>query len=152
MIKHKDLLAILRSNKMRITPARRLLLQYILDNHAKQLSLKDIQTYLEKKLVGVDRSSIYRNLETLKKLDIIQELSLPRLGKRFQYIFDRKVHHFYICKSCGKSHRGNKELFEKIEEALKDVHGFSKANLSIVFYGYCAKCGSAGAGMRPALE
>ena len=149
MIKHKDLLIILRSNKMRITPARRILLQYILDNPAKQLSLKEVQEYLEKKLPGVDRSSIYRNLETFKKLDIIQELNLPTLGKRFQYIFDRKVHHFYICKSCGKSHRGNEDLFKKIEEALKDVHGFSKANLSIVFYGYCSKC--AMANLRPAV-
>ena len=149
MIKHKDLLTILRSNKMRITPARRILLQYILDNPTKQLSLKEIQTFLEKKLSGVDRSSIYRNLETFKRLDIIQELNLPTLGKRIQYIFDRKVHHFYICKSCGKSHRGNEVLFNKIEEALKDVHGFSKANLSIVFYGYCAKCVSVS--LRPAV-
>lgn len=140
MIKHKDLLTVLRTNKMRITPARRVLLQYILDNHSKQLSLKDVQAFLEKKMTGVDRSSIYRNLEAFKKLDIIQELNLPGHGKRFQYIFDRKVHHFYICKSCGKSHRGNESLFSKIEDALKDVHGFSKANLSIVFYGYCSKC------------
>ena len=70
MIKHKDLLTILRSNKMRITPARRILLQYILDSATKQLSLKEIQAFLEKKLPGVDRSSIYRNLETFKKLDL----------------------------------------------------------------------------------
>lgn len=115
-------------------------MQFILDNQKKQLSLNDIQNFLDKKLEGVDRSSVYRNLETFKKLDIIQELNLPTVGKRFQYIFDRKVHHFYICKFCGKSNRGNEELFKKIEAALMDIHGFSKANLSIVFYGYCLKC------------
>jgi Fur family transcriptional regulator, ferric uptake regulator len=140
MKKHQDLIAVLKSNKMRVTPARRILLQYILDNKSRQLSLKDVQEFLDDKLQGVDRSSIYRNLEIFKKLDIIQELNLPSVGKRFQFVFDRKVHHFYICKSCGKLNRGNVELFQKIEAALKDIHGFSKANLSVIFYGYCAKC------------
>jgi Fur family ferric uptake transcriptional regulator len=142
MKKHKDLLAVLRSNKMRITPARRLLLQYILDNKMRQISMQEVQEFLDKQLEGVDRSSIYRNMDALQKLDIIQELNLPNIGKRYQYVFDRKVHHFYICKSCGKANRGNEELFRKIESALKDVHDFSKANLSVVFYGYCAKCAS----------
>ncbi len=140
MKKHKDLLAVLRSNKMRITPARRLLLQFILDNKARQISMQEVQEFLGKQLEGVDRSSIYRNMDALQKLGIIQELNLPNIGKRFQYVLDRKVHHFYICKACGKANRGNEELFSKIENALKDVHGFSKANLSVVFYGYCSKC------------
>jgi Fe2+ or Zn2+ uptake regulation protein len=140
MKKHKDLLAVLKSNEMRITPARRLMLQHILDNSSKQVSLKDIHDFMEKNMPGVDRSSIYRNLEAFKKLDIIQELNLPNVGKRFQYIFDRRVHDYFICKACGKLNRGNKEFFEKIEAALKAVHGFSKANLSAVFYGYCSAC------------
>ena len=141
MKKHKDLLAVLRSNSMRITPARRLLLQYILDNKNRQISISEIQDFLDKNLTGVDRSSVYRNLATFQELGIIQELNLPKVGKRFQYVLDRKVHHFYICKSCGKSNKGNEELFQKIESALKDVHGFAKANLSLVFYGVCSKCG-----------
>jgi len=145
MKKHQDLITVLRSNQMRITPARRALLQFILDNKSRQLALKDFHGFIEKKIAGLDRSSIYRNLEMFKKLDIIQELNLPRVGKRFQYVFDRKVHHFYICKRCGKLNRGNQALFEKINQALKDIHGFSKANLSVIFYGFCAKCGESAA-------
>lgn len=140
MKKHKDLTHILRSNKMRITAGRRLLLQLILDHKNSQLSLGEIHDFLDRTRTPPDRSSVYRNLETFKKLDIIQELNLPGKGKRFQYVFDRKVHHFYICKACGRSSRGNEQLFKKIESALKEVHGFAKANLSVVFYGFCAKC------------
>lgn len=139
MKKHKDLLEILKANKMRITVPRRLLLQFIIDNGSRQISLRDIYEYMDSKLTNADRSSIYRNLEVFKKLDIIQELDLPS-GKVFQYIIDRKIRHFYICKSCGKSNRGNEKLFQKIEKALMDIHGFSKAKLSMVFYGYCSKC------------
>ena len=125
---------------MRITPTRRVLLQFILDNKMRQIPQVEISQHLEKALPGIDRSSVYRNLEAFKGLNILQELDLPRIGKRYQYVLDRKVHHFYICKSCGKARRGNEELFKKIENALKDVHGFSKANLSVVFYGQCSKC------------
>jgi len=140
MKKHRDFISVLKTNNMRITPARRALIQYILDNQNTQIPLKEIQDFIEDRVVGVNRSSIYRNLEVLKNLDFIQELKLPQKGKCFQYIFDRNVHHFYICKACGKTNKGNNQLFEKIEKALKNVHGFSKANLSLVFYGFCAKC------------
>ncbi|WP_408095558.1 Fur family transcriptional regulator [Peredibacter sp. HCB2-198] len=140
MKKHRDLVSILKAKNLRLTPARRALIQYILDNKSKHISLKEIYEFLGIKVEGVNRSSVYRNIELLKKLDIIQELNLPNKGKCFQYVFDKDVHHFYICKTCGKASRGNKELFEKIEKALKDIHGFSKANLSMVFYGFCEKC------------
>lgn len=140
MKKHKDLISVLRSNKMRITPARRHLLQFILDNASRRVSLREIQEYVSRHSGGMDRTSLYRNLVSLKKLDIIQELNLPGQGKRFEYVFDRKVHHYYICKACGKASRGNERLFARIEKALKDVHGFSKANLSMIFYGRCSRC------------
>jgi Fe2+ or Zn2+ uptake regulation protein len=55
-------------------------------------------------------------------------------------VLDRNVHHFYICKVCGKAKPGDRRLFERIEAALRDIHGFSKANLSAIFYGTCAQC------------
>lgn len=140
MRKHRDLVAVIKSNGMRMTPARRHLLQFILDNAARQVSVAEIQRYLRARLGAVDRSSVYRNLAALQALDIVQEIKLPRVGRRYQYVFDRKVQPFFICKACGKSNRGNPALFAGIEAALKTVRGFSKANLSAVFYGYCARC------------
>lgn len=140
MKKHRDLVSILKAKNLRLTPTRKALFQYILDHKSKQISLHEIYHFLEISVQGVNRSSVYRNIELLKKLDIIQEFSIPRKGKVFQYIFDKDVHHFYICKTCGKATRGNKELFSRIEKALKDVRGFSKANLSMIFYGFCESC------------
>ncbi|HTP41894.1 MAG TPA: transcriptional repressor [Nitrospiria bacterium] len=158
MKQHKDLLAVLRHNRQRVTPARRLLLQFFIDNHTKSLSLPEIQTHLQDRLPGINRSSIYRNLEMLKSLAIIQELRVgggspqglapklrsegltPRGGKRFQFVFERPVHHFIICKACGKVSKGTRRFFEQVEKALRDVHGFEKANLSVTFYGFCPAC------------
>jgi len=125
---------------MRITAGRRVLLQYILDERSRRIRLGEIHAYMDRQPTPVDRASIYRNLEIFKKLEIIQELRLPGVGKCFQYVLDRKVHHFYICKVCGKAKPGDRELFERIDAALREIHGFAKSNLSAVFYGTCAHC------------
>jgi Fur family ferric uptake transcriptional regulator len=138
MRKHRDLLEVLRANGMRITAGRRELLQFILDNRSRRLRLREIHHHMR----GVDRTSIYRNLLAFERLGIIQAIKLRDHEKTYQYVLDRKIHHFYICKACGNARRGNRKLFERIEAALRDTHGFEKANLSVVFYGTCARCAS----------
>lgn len=144
MKRHRDLVALLRANGMRITAGRQMLLQFILDNSERRITLAEIHDYLGRQRRHIDRASVYRNLQTLKKLEVIQELKLPRVGRCFQYVLDRKVHHFYICKVCGKAKSGDRALFERIESALRDIHGFVKSNLSVIFYGTCARCGAEG--------
>ena len=142
MRRHRDLLEVLRANGMRITAGRRALLQLILDNQARRLSLREIHDHLDGEMGRVDRTSVYRNLLAFERLGIIQGLKLPKRGKTYQYVLDRKIHHFYICKACGNARRGNRKLFDRIEAALRETHGFAKANLSVVFYGTCAGCAS----------
>ena len=140
MKKHKDLVLYLKSKGLRMTPSKEVLLQFILDCQNRHVPLKAIQNHFAARLPEVDRTTIYRNIEKFVSVGVIQVLDVPRKGKVYQYIFDKKVHHYYICKSCGKMNKGNEALFRKIEKALKDIHDFSKANLSVVFYGLCSKC------------
>ncbi len=140
MKKHKDLVLYLRSRGLRMTASKQMLIQFFLDNQSRHVPFRELQAYLQKSLPEVDRTTIYRNIEKFISLELIQELDLPKVGKVYQYIFEKKLHHYYICKICGKANKGNQDLFGKIESALKDIHGFSKANLSMVFYGSCTKC------------
>jgi Fur family ferric uptake transcriptional regulator len=140
MRRHRDLLEILRANGMRITAGRRSLLQFILDKQARGVRLREIYEHLDQRRQHVDRTSVYRNLIAFERLGIVQALKLPQRGITYQYVLDRKIHHFYICKACGRARRGNRKLFDRIEAALRDTHGFAKANLSVVFYGTCENC------------
>jgi Fur family ferric uptake transcriptional regulator len=140
MKKHKDLVQFLKSRGLRMTLSKELLIQFFLDNHNRHIPLREIHDYLYHQIPEVDRTTVYRNIEKFISLGLIQELDLPKRGKVFQYVFDKKVHHYFICKCCGRMNKGNEELFKKVEQALKDIHDFSKANLSVVFYGFCSKC------------
>ena len=123
-----------------MTPSKRILIQFFLDNQSRHVPLRELQEYLQKQLPEVDRTTIYRNIEKFMTLGLIQELVFPKTGKVYQYVFDKQVLHYYICKGCGKASQGNQDLFDEIASALKRIHGFSKADLSVVFYGYCTKC------------
>ncbi|MBC7457266.1 MAG: transcriptional repressor [Bdellovibrionaceae bacterium] len=140
MKKRTDLVAYLKSKGLRMTPLKELLIQFFIDNQTRHVSNKELQKYVIRHLPDVDRTSIYRNIEKLISIDLIQELDLPKNGKAFQFIFDSKIQHYYICKGCGQVKKGDQKLFSRIKKALKDIHDFSKAQLSVVFYGYCSNC------------
>jgi len=140
MKKRADLVSYLKSKGLRMTPSKELLIQFFIDNQKRRISSKELQDHVARHLPDVDRTTIYRNIEKLITLELIQELNLPKDGKVYQFIFDKKVHHYYICKNCGKAKEGDGRLFSRIERALKDIHGFSQAQLSVVFYGYCLEC------------
>lgn len=140
MNRHKELVQFLKTRGLRMTSSKEVLIQLFIDNQNRHIPLKEIQEHLLFVTPDVDRTTIYRNIEKFISLGVIQELDLPKRGKVYQFVFGKKMHHYYICKSCGKMNKGNEDLFKKIEKALKDIHDFSKANLSVLFYGFCAKC------------
>ncbi len=125
-----------------MTPSKELLIQFFLDNQRRYIPHRELQEHVLQHLPHVDRTTIYRNIEKLIALDLIQVLDLPKIGKAYQFIFDSTVRHYYICKGCGDVKKGDQKLFSRIENALKEIHDFSKAKLSVVFYGYCADCES----------
>lgn len=149
MNRHTELIAYLKSKGLRMTPSKEILIQFFLDNKNRHVPTKELYDYLGKKIEDVDRTTIYRNIEKFISLGLIQELDLPRVGKVYQYVFEKKIHHYYICKTCGKMNKGNAALFEKIEKTLKDIHDFSKANLSMLFYGFCSKCDTSADAQTP---
>ncbi|MGZ3775820.1 MAG: Fur family transcriptional regulator [Pseudobdellovibrionaceae bacterium] len=140
MKKRRDLIAYLKLKSLRMTPLKELLIQFFIDNQKRQIPIKELQEYVSKHIPDFDRTTLYRNIEKFIEIDLIQELNLPKTGKIYQFVFDRKIYHYFICKGCEEVKKGDEILFKQIEDSLKKIHGFMKANLSVVFYGYCAKC------------
>lgn len=134
------LMKYLKDRGLRQTKSKAILIDFFLQNQRAPVSLKKLNSYMQIHLPEIDRTTIYRNIEKLIDFDVIQELEIPKLGKAYQFIFEKNISHYYTCKSCRKIKKGNEDLFSRVEKALKDVHDFSKANFSVVFYGYCADC------------
>lgn len=140
MRRHRDLLAILRANGMRITSGRRALLQLVLDRQGRDLALGDIHAQLARMLGRVDRTSVYRNLLAFERLGILQRLRIAGRGTCYRYALERELQRYYICRACGHAVRAPRALFDRIDSALRATRGFREANLSLVFYGTCPAC------------
>ena len=100
--KHRDLVFYMKSKGLRMTASKQSLIQLFLDNQNRHIPLKQVQDHIVEQVPGVDRTTVYRNLEKFVEIGVIQELDLPVKGKVYQFIFEKSVHHYYICKACGK--------------------------------------------------
>ncbi len=86
----------------------------------------------------VSLATVYKTLQVLRDLDLIQELNLPESKARFDSYM--KPHVNLICTQCGKIEDLDdptaKELSERVSAATK----FKPNGQRIDVYGICEKC------------
>lgn len=83
----------------------------------------------------IDFASVYRIIQLLTELKIVEEVNLGERQKRYELILD-KHHHHILCKTCGKIDRIDYCILDKI----KDLTNYNILNHSIEFIGICPDC------------
>lgn len=125
---------ILKKNSIKITPQRLEILRY-LDENRNHPTADEIYKKLKKNNPSLSKTTVYNSLEILNKYNIINSISITSVEARYDIV--NKMHHHFICKSCGgiididiECPNINKTLENghKIEE----VHGY--------FKGICKEC------------
>ena len=136
-IKHStESSAQLKAGGLKITPARLSLLD-ILKHAKKPLSIKEIS----KILGGPDLVTLYRNIESLMDLKLVNQINLKDWQAYFELNDSKQHHHHIICTNCGKME--DVEIKEvKLDKTFLKKHGFAKVtDHSLEFFGLCSKCG-----------
>ena len=129
----------LRKNGLKLTPQRRLILDIIHDA-GDHLTADEIFNYVQARLPGVNKSTIYRTLELLEGLGYVFK---SELGDRFIYHHAEKGHHHHlVCQICGKRIDCDEDLFLPVEKAANEKCGFQVDFKHIVMSGFCADCRS----------
>ncbi len=83
----------------------------------------------------IDFASVYRIIQLLAELKIVEEVNLGERQKRYEITFDDHHHHI-LCKSCGKIERIDLCVVDKVQK-LTD---YEITNHSIEFMGICPEC------------
>lgn len=133
---------LLKQEGLRLTQARSHLYN-LLSHSSKALNPKEIFEALKKISSDIDLVSIYRNLSTFEKLNIVHKLQ----DGRYQICTIEHEHHDHIhvlfhCLKCGLteelSHdsKGFCKAVKKIQEQSELAHSFDQFTLS----GICVKC------------
>jgi Fur family ferric uptake transcriptional regulator len=90
----------------------------------------------------VDRSTLYRMIDLLKRHGLIDELDLMHLRGEAHY-YERKTgrdHIHMTCPGCGGVTEGEDEHFDALKARLEHDAGFQILVARLEIGGYCSKC------------
>ncbi len=131
----------LASRGIRMTQQRRAILG-VIETARKHLDASQILRKAQRLDASVDRSTVYRTLELLKRHGMIDELDLMHLdGERHYY--ERKLgqdHIHMTCLRCGKITEFVSETFESLKQQLKRECRFRIVVARLEVGGYCSNC------------
>ncbi len=112
-----------------------------LDRNKRPLSVSNFQKLAKAKKLSANKTTIYRELNSLKKEGIILEMQL-RDNKRWYELAVREHHHHIVCIKCDKVEDftgcDSKKLINK---ALTQAPDFAEiTNHTVDFWGLCKTC------------
>ena len=128
------------------TNQRTRIMDYLMANRERPVSVQDIRGHLEKEEVSANKTTIYRYLEQLEDQgDVIRYTGDRGKMALFQYV-DREHHcdaHLHLkCTECGAVTHLDCGFMEEIAEHMEKDHGFAIQCRNSVIYGLCARCQS----------
>ncbi len=131
---------ILRRAGYRQTPQRLMILRAL--RHAKgHISANQIADEVRAQFPGVDDSTVYRNLDVLRRMRLVTSTDLGSGDVMFEWSPD-EPHHHLICSGCGSVQDLPHTYLENLDQAIEANLEF-RANLDhFAIFGLCRACRS----------
>ena len=128
------------TKKLRLTPVRKAILN-ILEEKKMPLTISEIQEFLKIKQLSPNKTTLYRQMETLIEYCIVESLSL----KNSVVHYEKKTshHHHFICNSCEDILCIENKNFEESAKNFKkslQKNGFLVQGHNFSLEGKCKKC------------
>jgi Fe2+ or Zn2+ uptake regulation protein len=121
----------------RMTQQRKTILD-ILNNAKMHPSADEIYEMVKQKLPRISLGTVYRNLEVLSKLGVIQVLELSGSLKRFDW--DPNKHYHIRCIRCDRVENAPIAPMRQLENKLYKSTIFEIIGHNLEFTGLCPKC------------
>ncbi|MFC1983496.1 Fur family transcriptional regulator [Chloroflexota bacterium] len=121
---------------LRATSQRALLLEIIRRGHQ---DADEIYRQAREKQPRLSLSTVYRNLQVLKKLGLVEELHFDEAHHHYE-VKPSSEHHHLVCLGCGKVVEFEYPLSPKMKEDIAQEKGFEVIGAEIHMTGYCPKC------------
>jgi Fur family ferric uptake transcriptional regulator len=134
------LLEALRGRGERVTTARRALLT-ALDEAGDHRSADELAAEVARAHPEVHRATIYRTLETLRRLGVVEHTHLGH-GPAVYHLAD-EVHQHLVCEDCGMVVEVSPKVFRPLERTLQRDFDFTVSSRHFAFSGRCGACSRA---------
>lgn len=132
--------SLLQERGLRNTPLRRAILE-IFSQKRIPLTIPELTEFLAQRSLQPNKTSLYRQVETLLQKNILEEVPLTTGIKHYE-LSDHHHHHF-VCESCADITCISDERLEKdIHSLMKKLaeKGLAITNHQFSLSGLCAQC------------
>ena len=124
----------MKQSGLRITPARKQIIERLVSSDFP-LSAADLL-----REVKVNKSTIYREIDSLLKYRIIISVGFCDGVKRYE-LLRLEHHHHLICMKCKSvTNVGIAENFSQEEKRIANEKKFTILNHNLEFFGFCKRC------------
>ena len=141
MLKRCELLNEMEAKGVRLTAQRRALIETIqrADSHLDAATLLSRARQVDPK---IDRATVYRTLELLKRLGLIDELDLMHLNgeKHYYEVKTQKDHLHLACFRCGDIEELDSPTFQRLKREIAAQNNFTIQVMRLEVGGLCRRC------------
>ena len=95
---------------------------------------------VDRRLSAVGRASVYRTLEQLERLHLVQRVDIGGDAAGYERLDSEEHHHHFVCEECGTLSPFSSEELERAIETIGRNAEFSVAAHDVVLRGSCATC------------
>ena len=139
----RAVLDLFRARGGRVTVSRRLLLQCLFDRPGHRTA-DELVAAVRALDPEVHRSTIYRNLDELERLGVVEHVHLGHGPATYHLSTERHGH--LVCEHCGAALAVPDGFFDEMAEAALTQFGFRVRPRHFAVLGTCAACAGAGTG------
>lgn len=136
----EEVLALVRASGGRVTAARRLLLAALFASR-KHRSAEELAAEVQADAPDVALSTIYRNLEELERLGVIERTPLGRGPAAYHLASASHGHGHFVCEDCGRMIEVPDAVFADLSREASTRYGFTVDPHRFAVVGRCADCG-----------
>jgi Fur family ferric uptake transcriptional regulator len=140
--KHEKYCEILKKNGYKLTNQRKVVLDMMIEHQDEHVTVEELYQYIKVNNPEIGLATVYRNIQLLCDMDIVDKISLDDENIRYELSLDdcSHKHHHLICTKCGAVIEVKEDLMGTIEENFLNTYGFRVEDHQAKFYGVCEKC------------
>ncbi|MFC2072504.1 Fur family transcriptional regulator [Chloroflexota bacterium] len=123
---------------VRVTNQRTLILEVIRQGQG-HLDADEVYRQARKKQPRLSLSTVYRNLQTLKRLGLVEEVHFDETHHHYE-MKPSMEHHHLVCLGCGRVIEFNYQLTRLVKRNVTEAKGFEITGSEVRVTGYCSTC------------
>jgi Fur family ferric uptake transcriptional regulator len=129
-------------NGYKLTPQRETTLRVLLENEKDHLSAEEVFMLVRQKFPDIGLATVYRTLELLAELQIVQKMNFGDGVARFDLRMEGHdhMHHHLVCKVCGALEEIQEDWLTELEQRVAQEYGFRVTDHRLDFKGVYQNC------------